>query len=148
MHYKIPRLPNLVLSDPGELETKLILKKITKAHQALAELKGVVAIIPNETILINTLSLQEAKDSSAIENIVTTHDDLYQSDSRSKSFTSIAAKEVHSYATALREGYEKVKNKQLLINNDILQIQASIEGNNAEFRKLPGTSLRKCWVES
>jgi Fic family protein len=142
MEYKIPRLPKLVLPAPGELETKAILKKITKAHQALAELKGVVAIIPNETILINTLSLQEAKDSSAIENIVTTHDDLYRSDSLSKSFTSIAAKEVHSYATALREGYQKVKNKGLLSNNHILQIQAAIEENNAGFRKLPGTSLR------
>ena len=137
MIYKIPVLPNL-----GELETKSILKKITKAHQALAELKGVVAIIPNETILINTLSLQEAKDSSAIENIVTTYDDLYRSDSHTKSFVSIAAKEVHSYAKALREGYEKVKNNKLLTNNDILQIQASIEGNHAGFRKLPGTSLR------
>lgn len=137
MIYKIPVLPNL-----GELETKSILKKITKAHQALAELKGVVAIIPNETILINTLSLQEAKDSSAIENIVTTYDDLYRSDSHTKSFVSIAAKEVHSYAKALREGYEKVKNNKLLTNNDIIQIQASIEGNHAGFRKLPGTSLR------
>ena len=137
MIYKIPVLPNL-----GELETKSILKKITKAHQALAELKGVVAIIPNETILINTLSLQEAKDSSAIENIVTTYDDLYRSDSHTKSFVSIAAKEVHSYAKALREGYEKVKSNKLLTNNDIIQIQASIEGNHAGFRKLPGTSLR------
>ena len=140
MNYKIPMLP--VLPDIGELETKPILKKIAKAHQVLAELKGVIAIIPNQTILIDTLSLQEAKDSSAIENIITTHDDLYRSDSRTKSFVSIATKEVHSYAKALREGYEQIKSTKLLVNNDILQIQASIEGNNAGFRKLTGTSLR------
>lgn len=137
MVYQIPTLPHI-----GEIETKPILKKIAKAHQALAELKGVVSIIPNETILINTLSLQEAKDSSAIENIITTHDDLYRSDSRSKSFISIAAKEVHNYAKALREGYEKLKHKKLLLNSDILHIQASIENNEAGFRKLSGTSLR------
>ncbi|WP_115702543.1 Fic family protein [Legionella sainthelensi] len=136
MLYKIPLLPNI-----GDLETKQILKRASKAHQALAELKGVVYIIPNESILINTLSLQEAKDSSAIENIITTQDDIYRSDSRAKSFVSIAAKEVHSYARALQEGYEAVKKTGLLVNNDILTIQASIEDNKAGFRKLPGTSL-------
>ncbi|NQU32420.1 MAG: Fic family protein, partial [Bacteroidetes bacterium] len=60
----------------NDIETKSILKKLTKAHRALAELKGIVSSIPNENILINTLGLQEAKDSSAIENIITTHDDI------------------------------------------------------------------------
>jgi Fic family protein len=59
-----------------DFETKAILKKLSKAHQALAELKGVTESIPNQSILLNTLSLQEAKDSSAIENIITTQDDL------------------------------------------------------------------------
>jgi len=75
MAYKIPHLP---LSE--EIESKAVLKKCAKAHQTLAELKGIVATIPNESILINTLSLQEAKDSSAIENIITTHDELFKSD--------------------------------------------------------------------
>ena len=77
-----------------DVENKAILKKVAKAHQALAELKGVANSIPNETILINTLSLQEAKDSSAIENIVTTHDELFQSDFMAYEFKSLAAKEV------------------------------------------------------
>ena len=77
--YKIPQLPL-----PYDLETKDVLKKLIHAHRALAELKGVTEIIPNQSILISTLSLQEAKDSSAIENIVTTHDELYKSDSASK----------------------------------------------------------------
>jgi Fic family protein len=71
----IPRLP---LDNIAELETRPVLKKTAEAHRYLAELKGVAATIPNEAILINTLSLQEAKDSSEIENIVTTHDELYK----------------------------------------------------------------------
>ncbi len=137
MTYQIPDLLNL-----GEIETKSVLRKISKAHQALAELKGVVEIIPNQTILIDTLSLQEAKDSSAIENIITTHDQLYQSDNNAKSFVSKAAKEVHSYAEALRKGYEKIKQRHLLTTNDILTIQATIVENSAGFRKTPGTTLR------
>ena len=58
-----------------------------------------------------------------------------------KQFTSFAAKEVYSYATALHNGYEKVK-KRLLINNHILEIQQTVEENGAGFRKLPGTMLK------
>lgn len=125
-----------------DLESKPVLKKLVKAHQALAELKGVVAIIPNQTILASTLALQEAKDSSAIENIITTHDDLYQSDRQSQQFVTLAAKEVHKYADALYDGYEQVQASGLLTNNDIIKIQAAIEGNEAGFRKVPGTELK------
>jgi Fic family protein len=137
MNYVIPTLPFSF-----DLETKPVLKKLTRAHQALAELKGVTGIIPNQSILINTLSLQEAKDSSAIENIITTHDDLYQSDALTKQFPSLEAKEVHSYAAALRNGYEKVKKTGLLTNNYILEIQQTLETSRAGFRKLPGTELK------
>jgi len=125
-----------------ELESRAILKKLTKAHQALAELKGVALSIPNQHILSSTLALQEAKDSSAIENIITTHDDIYQSDSISQQFVTLAAKEVHAYATALQNGFKRVQKTGLLTNNDILEIQASIENNQAGFRKLPGTALK------
>lgn len=137
MNYVIPKLPLSI-----DLETKPVLKKLAKAHQALAELKGVAGIIPNQSILINTLSLQEAKDSSAIENIITTHDELYKSDVSAKQFSSYAAKEVYSYATALRNGYEKVKKNGLLTNTHILEIQQTLEENSAGFRKLPGTVLK------
>jgi Fic family protein len=106
MTYKIPTLPLSL-----DLETKPILKQVAKAHQALAELKGVVTSIPNQDILINTLSLQEAKDSSAIENIITTHDELYRSNAIANQFTSPAAKEVFAYAEALRNGYVTIKKK-------------------------------------
>ncbi len=125
-----------------EIETKAVLKKLTLAHRALAELKGIAATMPNEAILINTLALQEAKDSSAIENIITTQDDLFRSDLASRMFVTIAAKEVHFYADALRVGFEQVKVQGLLTNNQILQIQAIIEENSAGFRKLPGTALK------
>lgn len=125
-----------------DLESKPVLKKLVKAHQALAELKGVAAIIPNQTILVSTLALQEAKDSSAIENIITTHDDLYQSDRQNQQFVTLAAKEVHKYADALYDGYEQVRDSGLLTNNDIIEIQAAIEGNDAGFRKVPGTALK------
>ncbi len=125
-----------------DFETKAILKKLSKAHQALAELKGVTESIPNQSILLNTLSLQEAKDSSAIENIITTQDDLYTSNALKKEFASIAAKEVHSYALALRNGYMMVKETGLLTNNSILEIQETLEENKAGFRELPGTALK------
>jgi Fic family protein len=136
MHAMLPLLPLSL-----ELETKPVLKKLNRAHQALAELKGVTGIIPNQAILISTLSLQEAKYSSAIENIITTHDELYKSDVLAKQFTSHAAKEVHSYAAALKNGYMQVKQSGLLTNNHILEIQATLEENDAGFRKLPGTAL-------
>lgn len=137
MSYSIPTLPLSI-----ELETKPILKKVAKAHQALAELKGVSGIIPNQSILISTLSLQEAKDSSAIENIITTHDELYESDVSAKHFATFAAKEVYSYAAALQNGYHRVKKTGLLINTHILEIQQTLEENSAGFRKLPGTVLK------
>ena len=73
--YNIPTLPLAF-----DVETKEILKQLSKSRSALAELKGFARVIPNEVILISTLTLQEAKDSSAVENIVTTHDELYKAD--------------------------------------------------------------------
>jgi Fic family protein len=77
-----------------------IIKKLIDAHKALAELNGVSQKIPNRNILINSLSLQEAKDSSAIENIITTHDELYKSQI-DISFVSHKTKEVANYKDAL-----------------------------------------------
>lgn len=137
MNYIIPQLPL-----GKDFDTKEILKKLTKARSALAELKGVAAIIPNQNILLNTLALQEAKDSSAIENIITTHDELYKSDASTNSFATHAAKEVYNYAAALRKGFEEIKKTELLTNKSILDIQARLEENDAGFRKLPGTALK------
>lgn len=137
MAYKIPQLPLDI-----DIETKAILKKTAAARSALAEMKGAALSIPNESILISTLSLQEAKDSSAIENIITTHDELYQGDYLKKEFKSIASKEVHNYAEALRWGFETVRKMGILTNNHIIQMQATLEENDAGFRKVPGTELK------
>lgn len=134
--YTPPPLPLTV-----ELESRAVLKKLTRAHRALAELKGAAGLVPNEGILINALSLQEAKDSSAIENIVTTDDDLYRSDDLAHRYASLAAKEVHNYARALRAGFQTVRSTGLITLNNILAVQATLEENRAGFRRLPGTAL-------
>lgn len=125
-----------------DLETKNVLKALPSAHAALAELKGIASTIPNQNILINTLGLQEAKDSSAIENIITTHDDLYKSELNLDAFKSLQAKEVQNYISALRKGFELITQSGLLTNKDIIQIQAILEDNNAGYRRLPGTALK------
>ena len=90
---------------PSRFDTPPILKKVASAGRKLAELKGVASSIPNEAILINSLGMQEAKDSSAIENIVTTHDELFKDDLLPATEGSAAAKEVLRYRQALRVGY-------------------------------------------
>jgi len=83
--------------------------------------------------LINSLSLQESKDSSEIENIITTHDELYKSQV-DKSFLSTQTKEVANYKEALLFGFDIVKKNKLLLNRDILEIQEILEKNDAGFR--------------
>jgi Fic family protein len=125
-----------------DIESKAVLKSLPSAHAALAELKGIATTIPNQNILINTLGLQEAKDSSAIENIITTHDDLFKSEINIDYAKSAGAKEVQNYISALKKGFELVKQNGLITNRIILEIQKELEGNNAGFRRLPGTALK------
>jgi len=135
--WKIAELPISI-----DLETVKILKRLPSAHAALAELKGISSTIPNQSILINTLGLQEAKDSSAIENIITTHDDLYKSELNLQSVNSMNAKEVQNYISALKRGFELISDSNQLTNKTIIKIQEVLEKNSAGFRKLPGTSLK------
>ncbi|MCF6295809.1 MAG: Fic family protein [Flavobacteriaceae bacterium] len=125
-----------------DVESKKVLKKLASAHRALAELKGIVSSIPNENILINTLGLQEAKDSSAIENIITTHDDIFKAALNFDGFKSLNAKEVQNYISALKKGFGLITKNKILTNNDIIAIQSELEKNNAGFRKVPGTALK------
>jgi Fic family protein len=128
--------------DPTRFDSPTILKKLAASSRRLAELKGLAASIPNQGILINTLGLQEAKDSSEIENIVTTHDELFKDDVHPDEYANPAAKEVLRYRQALRFGFEQVRATGLLTANRIIGIQAELEQNNAGFRKLPGTALK------
>lgn len=134
---KLKKLPLI-----QDIETKKVLKKLASAHRALAELKGIVSSIPNENILINTLGLQEAKDSSAIENIITTHDDIFKAELNLDGFKSLNAKEVQNYISALKKGFGLITKNKILTNNDIIAIQSELEKNNAGFRKVPGTALK------
>lgn len=127
---------------PGDLETKSILKQLPAAHAALAELKGIIQSIPNQIILLNTLGIQEAKDSSSVENIITTHDDLYKANLDFEVNMSPDVKEVQNYVAAMKRGFELIQAQGLLTNQTILKIQETLEGNNAGFRKLPGTALK------
>lgn len=138
----LPPLQPLTRLQPATFETPAVLKKAVTAGRKLAELKGLAASMPNQAILINTLALQEAKDSSAIENIVTTHDELFRSATYPDLFASPAAKEVRHYVQALRVGYGLVQQTGLLTANHMLAIQAELEQNHAGFRKLPGTTLK------
>ena len=136
--YNIPKLPLAF-----DVETKEILKQLSKSRSALAELKGFARVIPNEVILISTLTLQEAKDSSAVENIVTTHDELYKADLNAKDYVvSASTKEVLNYREAIQIGFSLVRAKGLLTNSVLKQIQERLEGNKAGFRTTSGTTLK------
>ncbi len=134
---KLDKLPY-----PFDLETIPVLKALPAAHAALAELKGIALTIPNQSILINTLGIQEAKDSSAVENIITTHDELYKSELQTNTNLSPAAKEVQNYIAALKRGYDLVLEKGLITESVILEVQQVLEKNSAGYRKLPGTALK------
>lgn len=136
--YKIPALP-----PPGELETKAVLKELSRAHRHLAELKGRAAAIPNQAILIDTLALQEAKASSEIENIVTTQDELFQASLFFDGPASPNAKEVANYRDALKKGFDSLhQNRGLLTNNAIIEMFHVLKRSNEGFRSTPGTALK------
>jgi Fic family protein len=133
------KLSPLPLADISALDCREIWAALTEAHRHLAELKGLCESLPNQGILLDTLSIQEAKDSSEIENIITTHDELYavQGD-----VTSPAAKEVRHYVSALRTGYDAVRTSGLIRLETVLAVQSELEQNRAGLRKLPGTVLK------
>lgn len=137
--YKIPRLPLNI-----DLETNAVLKQLSLSSRALAELKGVAKTIPNETILLNTLVLQEAKESSEIENIVTTQDVLFKTELDIKvkeTAERAAAKEVLRYREAVSYGFREIRKNKILSAKIIKNIQEKLELNKAGFRSLPGTHL-------
>lgn len=130
---------------PPSSEKYLTLKVYEALHKAgvsLAELKGIAQTIPNQTMLINAITLQEAKDSSAVENIITTQDELYKAIINSDSKVSHQTKEVVNYRKAILMGYELVQLQGFIRTNDILKIQQSLVNNNAGIRSTPGTVLK------
>jgi Fic family protein len=136
MNNKIDMLPI-----EKDIETKRILKQLSRTSRALAELKGVAKTMPNQNILINAIMINEAKTSSNIENIVTTHDEIYKAMVKT-SDASPAAKEVADYRAAIWEGYTLIKEKELINTNIIVKIQEKLEHNQAEIRSTPGTVIK------
>ena len=124
-----------------DIETKRILRQLSKTSRALAELKGIAQTMPNQNILINAIMINEAKTSSSIENIVTTHDEIYKAMVRTND-ASPAAKEVADYRSAIWEGYNLVKERQIINTNIIIKIQEKLEHNQAGIRSTPGTVIK------
>ncbi len=139
------KTPNndLPLLPPGiNVETPEILKQLAIASRHLGELNGLCATLTDPTLLINTIALQESKDSSEIENIVTTQDELYKATMESENATS-AAKEVLRYREALYRGMDVMTKRQNILSvNTMLEIVQAIKQNDAGIRETPGTALK------
>ncbi len=137
-HYKLDKLPPL----REKVETIDILRQTNKSTAALAELKGIAKTIPNQAMLINAIVLQEAKDSSEIENIITTEDELYKALTVNKTSISPETKEVVNYRRAIFHGFELAQKQGFLKVNDLISIQQQLIDNTAGIRSTPGTVLK------
>lgn len=143
MGQKAPRFILDKLPPPREkVETIKILRQTNKSTAVLAELKGIAKTIPNQAMLINAIVLQEAKDSSEIENIITTQDDLYKALTVNRTHISAATKEVVNYRKAIFHGFNLAKKQGFLRLNDIVSIQQELIDNTAGIRSTPGTVLK------
>ena len=134
---QLPLLPPKVV-----LENIEVLKVALKATRALGELKGSGRSIPNQSILINAIALQEAKESSEIENIFTTHDDLYQAFENIEKAQNPQTKEVLRYQQAVWHGYQRLRERPLLTTNVFVELVQIIKQNQAGIRTTPGTYIR------
>jgi Fic family protein len=130
----LPRLP-----PAAEIETKTVLKQCAPARAALGELKQAAFLIPNQSMLINTLHLLEARASSEIENIVTTTDKLFRNLGNEKN-ADPATKEALRYSRALFEGFRALK-EHPLSTRTAERICSTIKGVEMTVRKVPGTQL-------
>ena len=139
------KTPQLILNklpvSIDKVETITTLKASAQAMRALGELKGVAHSIPNQAMLINAAVLQESKDSSEIENIITTQDELYKALSTNKIVNS-AVKEVVNYRRAIFLGFDLIIEKGFIRYSDLNNIQRIIVENNAGVRSTPGTVLK------
>ena len=136
-----PELTNLPL--PKEkFETIAILKQASISAGLLGEMKGIAQTLPNQAMLVNAIVLQEAKDSSEIENIITTQDELYQAMTSEKKNLPASTKEVINYREAIFKGFNIIQKNGILKLKDLLHLQEMIVENDAGIRSIPGTVLR------
>lgn len=125
----------------AELETKEILTKTIRASRALAQLNGALRNLPNPSLFLDTLHLQEAKASSEIENIITTNDDLYKALVADMKFDNPATKEVMNYKEALWLGFSRLEHQPFITTNLCIELVQCIKQNTAGIRTTPGTTL-------
>ena len=130
-----------LLPPRADIETKAILRKTISAGRALAQLNGTLLNLPNPTLFLDTIYLQEAKASSEVENIITTNDELYKSLVADRKIENSATKEVLSYKEALWLGLEELKTKPFITTNLCIKIVQCIKQNNTSIRNTPGTTL-------
>lgn len=123
------------------IETVAILKKTISASRALAELKGAIINLPNPTLFIDTINLQEAQASSAIENIITTQDELFKASIAEMKIENTATKEVIHYKDALWYGFDQLNKRPVLSTNLFIAIMQIIKENRSGIRNTPGTKL-------
>ena len=133
---QLPLLPPNAI----ELETRAVLKRCIEAHTALAELKQAAELLPNQTVLINTIPLLEAKDSSEIESIVTTTDKLFQYAQDTENHADPATKEALRYRTALHQGFQSLAQRPLSTGTAV-EVCRTLKGVNLDIRRTPGTQL-------
>jgi Fic family protein len=138
---KIPYNDLPLLPPKADIESKRILRKTISAARALAQLNGTLLNLPNPTLFLDTIYLQEAKASSEVENIITTNDELYKSLVADRKIENSATKEVLSYKEALWLGLEELKTKPIITTNLCVKIVQCIKQNNASIRNTPGTTL-------
>jgi Fic family protein len=130
-----------LLPPKAEIETRPILRKAISAGRALAQLNGTLLNLPNPTLFLDTIYLQEAKASSEIENIITTNDDLYRSLISEKKIENASTKEVLSYKNALWLGLKQIKSKPFITTNLCIKLVQCIKQNSASIRVTSGTTL-------
>ncbi|HKI45360.1 MAG TPA: Fic/DOC family N-terminal domain-containing protein [Balneolales bacterium] len=133
---------DLPLLPPDQaIESASVLKSAITANRTLAELKGRADIIPNQSILINSIILQEARASSEIENIITTNDRLFEAFTAADQDYDPHTKEVLRYREALWMGYRKLRDHSLLTANLFIDIVQTIKQNQDAVRKDSGTVI-------
>ncbi len=130
--YKLPYEVNL--------DSIEILKQLSVANNSIGELKGILNLLPNPKLILSLILISESKDSSAIENIITTYDQIFK-EIVSKNPSGGKPKEVMNYKLAIEHGLRLIRENQFINTNIMIEIQERIEENKGGIRKLPGTVI-------
>lgn len=116
-----------------------ILKALSNANNKIGELNGLVKALPNPNIILNAVILGEAKESSEIENIVTTYDRIFKEITLKTKDAS--SKEVVNYRQAILHGFKLLNDNGFISTNMLVEIHRIIEPSVGDVRKIPGTVI-------